>query len=366
MSTPVTTAETSNSTPEPESSVSPLGTGPSPTSGGAGGAASDGADGGGTQPQDQAEPSRVAAATGRATQPRDKATAANQRAARQLPDPSSVYTGWWIFAIVLVVAAAVLISLVASGSAFSHAHRLSAALTALLTVIALTTLVHVILLYYQSRTIDGPAGDLDQATWDYRRRGLKAAVIGDDGRASTSKTGVVLWTAAVVWALIDLLLLARSYPGGNLFTGAVTSNWRPEYLVLLGLPIAAATVAKAAVNNSNSGQGPMASPHATAASGPDGDRVYVRDRVPAGMKGFGAGIAELITADDGIVAWADLQYVVFTLITFSYFLVQILVQPGSGLPPVPAALLTLMGVSAAGYTAKKIVDTQGTVPAQGS
>lgn len=47
---------------------------------------------------------------------------------------------------------------------------------------------------------------------------------------------VVLWTGAVVWALADLLLLARAYPGGNLFTGAVTSNWRPEYLVLLGLP----------------------------------------------------------------------------------------------------------------------------------
>jgi len=109
----------------------------------------------------------------------------------------------------------------------------------------------------------------------------------------------------------------------------------------------------------------VARSHAAAASGPDGDRVYVRNRVPAGVKGFGAGLAELITADDGIVAWADLQYVVFTLITFSYFLVQILVQPGSGLPPVPAALLTLMGVSAVGYTAKKIVDTQGTVPTQG-
>jgi hypothetical protein len=275
MSTPATTAETSNSTPKLESSVSPLDTGASPTSGGVGG--------GGTQP-------------------RDKATAANRRVAQQLPDPSSVNTGWWIFAIVLVVAAAVLISLVASGSAFSQAHRLSAALTALLTVIALTALAHVILLYYQSRTIDGPAGDLDQATWDYRCRGLKAAVIGGDGRASTSKTGVVLWTAAVVWALIDLLLLARSYPGGNLFTGAVTSNWRPEYLVLLGLPIAAASIAKAAVSNSNSGQGPVASSHAAAPSGPDGDHVYVRNRVPAGVKGFGAGIAELITADDGIVA----------------------------------------------------------------
>ena len=136
MSTPATTAETSNSTPKLESSVSPLDTGPSPTSGGVGG--------GGTQPQDNAEPSRVAAATGKATQSRDKATAENQRAADHLPDPSSVKTVWWILAIVLVAAAAVLISLVASGSAFSHAHRLSAALTALLTVIALTALAHVI------------------------------------------------------------------------------------------------------------------------------------------------------------------------------------------------------------------------------
>jgi hypothetical protein len=220
----------------------------------------------------------------------------------------------------------------------------------------------VILLWYQSRITDGPANDLGQRTLDYRRRGLKAAVIGQDGRASTSKAQVVLWTGAVVWALIDLLLLARAYPAGNLFTSAVTSNWRPEYLVLLGLPVAAAATAKAVVSGSNGGSGPMKSSDSAAAAGAQVTRVYIRDPVPAGVNGFSTGLAELITADDRTVAWADLQYVVFTLITLVYFVVQVLAQPKNGLPPVPAALLTLMGVSASGYTATKIVETKGNVP----
>jgi hypothetical protein len=82
------------------------------------------------------------------------------------------------------------------------------------------------------------------------------------------------------------------------------------------------------------------------------------------VKGFIAGVAELITADDRTVAWADMQYVVFTLITLVFFVVQILAQPGQGLPPVPAALLTLMGVSASGYTASKIVETKGKTQGQ--
>jgi soluble cytochrome b562 len=167
----------------------------------------------------------------------------------------------------------------------------------------------------------------------------------------------------VLWALTDLLLLARAYPGGNLFTVAVTSNWRPEYLVLLGLPVAAAATAKAVVSGSNAGKGPVKS--SDQAEKPDQNtRVYLRDPVSAEVKGFGAGMAELITADDRTVAWADLQYVVFTLITLVYFLVQVLAQPQHGLPPVPAALLTLMGVSASGYTASKIVEAKGAVPTQ--
>jgi hypothetical protein len=275
---------------------------------------------------------------------------------RSLPDSRHVAVGWWLLAAVAVGVAAWLTVVVARATHFTTGHRTAAAWTALLVVAALAIVAQVILLWYQSR-LPGVAGAApDQPTLAYRRRGLKAAVMGQDGRASTSKTQVVLWTAAVVWALVDLLLLARAYHGATLFTNAVTTNWRPEYLVLLGLPVAAATVAKAAVAGANSGQGPATS--ADVAAGASG--VYVRDPVREGVWGFLAGVAELFTGDDDAVAWADLQYVVFTLITLAYFVSQFLAQPTAGLPPVPAALLTLMGVSATGYAANKIVNTKGT------
>jgi hypothetical protein len=166
-----------------------------------------------------------------------------------------------------------------------------------------------------------------------------------------------------VWALVDLLLLARAYPRGSLFTGAVTTNRRPEYLILLGLPVAAATTAKAVVATANSGRGPLQSASSDKAQSLGLDRVYIRDPVPEEAKGILTGLAELLTGDDGGVAWADLQYVVFTLITLAYFAAQFLARPADGLPPVPAALLTLMGVSASAYTANKIVNTKGTAPA---
>jgi hypothetical protein len=229
----------------------------------------------------------------------------------------------------------------------------------LLVVVALAVGAHVILLRYQARIIIASRKMPNQPTLAFRRRGLKAAIMGMDGRASTSKTQVVLWTGAVVWALIDLLLLARTYSGGNLFTGAVTSNWRPEYLVLLGLPVAAATTAKAIVTGSNAGHGPSVGPPSQAAAALGLDRVYVRDPSPPGTWGVVTGMAELFTGDDGVVAWADLQYVVFTLITLVYFAAQFLSRPQDGLPPVPPALLTLMGVSATAYAANKIVNTRG-------
>jgi hypothetical protein len=277
----------------------------------------------------------------------------------QPPVSRAVALAWCLVAVVLVAGAAWASYAVARATAFTTAHRAAAAWTGLLVVVALAVLAQGILLSYQARVTEpnAPSGNLA-----FRRRGLKAAVIGQDGRASTSKTQVALWTGAVVWALVDLLLLARAYPRGTLFTGAVTTNWRPEYLVLLGLPVAAATTAKAVVATANSGRGPLDSTSAAQAQSLGLDRVYVRDSVPEKARGFVTGVAELLTGDDGAVAWADLQYVVFTLITLAYFAAQFLTRPADGLPPVPAALLTLMGVSASAYTANKIVNTKGTAP----
>jgi len=319
---------------------------------------------------------------------------AGRSAPKQLPATRGVNRFLWPAAGLLGVVAVVLTVLVAMGTGFTPARRAGAAVDALLLVAALAVLAQAILLWYQERLIDVPAdaasatgvtssaaaagsgaagGATSQQTIGFRRRGLKAAIIGQDGRASTSKTQVVLWTGAVVWALLDLLVLARAYPGGNLFTSAVTTSWRPEYLVLRGLPVAAATTAKAVVVRSNAGLGPVTLPkgagpaEAAAAvqavqASVGADRVYMRKDPAGGRWGFLTGVAELITSDDGSVAWADLQYVVFTLITLAYFAVQVISQPRSGLPQVPAALLTLMGVSATAYTANKIVNTQG-VPA---
>jgi hypothetical protein len=292
----------------------------------------------------------------------DKAKTDKTKAAvRQPPDSSKVAFGWWPLAIVAVAAAAWLSVVVARDTHFTTGHRAAAAWTALLVVAALAIVAQVILLWYQARLLSAAGDAPGQPTLAFRRRGLKAAIIGQDGRASTSKTQVALWTGAVVWALVDLLLLARAYSGGSLFINAVKTNWHPEYLVLLGLPVAAATTAKAVVAGANSGQGPASSDpssKAKIASGLSGNRVYVRDPISPGVWGFLTGIAELFTGDDDAVAWADLQYVVFTLITLVYFASQFLAQPAAGLPQVPAALLTLMGVSATGYAANKIVSTK--------
>jgi len=320
----------------------------------------------GPSPQQDQQASRPPLITIGGTQPTHAAASPPAAQPGGLPAPLGdrpVTKGWWPFTIIVLAIAVLLSVLVALATGFSDAHRAAAALVALLDLAALAMLAHVALLSYQSGiandTDTGPGG----STLAFRRRGLKAAVMGEDGRASTSKTQVVIWTGAVVWALIDLLLLARAFPSGNLFTAAVGNDWRPEYLALLGLPVAAAAAAKAAVVGSNGGRGPQPGTPAEVAERLQALRVYVRNPVPDGeMAGVAKGLAELITSDDGSVAWADLQYVAFTLITLVYFAVQLLSQPRNGLPPVPAALLTLMGVSAGAYTANKLVDTKGTAP----
>jgi hypothetical protein len=273
----------------------------------------------------------------------------------QQPASPKVTGLWWLAAIVAVASAAGLTIVVARGTHFTTGQRAAAAGTALLVVVALAIVAQIILTWYQARL---SAPDQSSAL-PPRRQGLKAAVMGHDNRASTSKTQVVLWTAAVVWALIDLLLLARAHAGASLFTTAMT-NWRPEYLVLLGFPVVAAATAKAAVGGANSGHGPATddSSMKKMASTLNVSRIYMREPADPAVKGFRAGVAELFTGDDNSVDWGDLQYVVFTLVTLAYFVIQFLAQPANGLPPVPAALLTLTGVSATGYAANKIVSSK--------
>src|SRR3954469_4510410 len=51
----------------------------------------------------------------------------------------------------------------------------------------------------------------DASPIEMRRRGLKRLVIGADGRASTSKVQVVLWTYSVLFVLVFLLFYGHTW-----------------------------------------------------------------------------------------------------------------------------------------------------------
>lgn len=85
---------------------------------------------------------------------------------------------WWILAVVSVAAAAALSVAVARGTELTTAHRAAAAWVALLVVMALAVSAQAVLLWYQSRTGGAPGRKEAGKTIAFRRRGLKAAVMG--------------------------------------------------------------------------------------------------------------------------------------------------------------------------------------------
>jgi ABC-type polysaccharide/polyol phosphate export permease len=65
-------------------------------------------------------------------------------------------------------------------------------------------------------------------------------VAGVDGRWSTSKTAVALWTTAVLWAFTATLI----HEGGSGLSSAA-NELNDQYFAVLGIPVAAAVAAKA-------------------------------------------------------------------------------------------------------------------------
>ncbi|HET9105106.1 MAG TPA: hypothetical protein VFN55_17285 [Solirubrobacteraceae bacterium] len=202
-------------------------------------------------------------------------------------------------------------------------------------------------------------------------RGLLATVInGQDGRTSTSKTFIFMWTLLVGWALIALLIAGeftgvhRCLVAGHATAAALTrstsacaragdpvgllqAGWfhflraglAGGYLVLLGVPAAAGVAAKGI----------------TQSRVQNGTAV----KQPTTRQGATARVAEIFSADDGTTDIGDLQYVIFNVITAGYFVAQFLNPDGSGLPMMPDTLLGLTSVSASLYVGKKaIADTQ--------
>lgn len=189
----------------------------------------------------------------------------------------------------------------------------------------------------------------DQAA-QFRRRGIHGVYIGKDGRVSTSKLQVSLWTLTVLFILVHLFVQGRCLGSctsadvaafGEAALRDLQAAWtlglRPEYWALLGFPAATAAYAKALT----------------------GRRAVHKAAITESEQkgGLGQGLREATMDDVGFVDIGDLQYVVFSLFAVAVVLLQFLTDPQSGFPEVPGTLLGLVGVSSAAYGVKKAVTT---------
>ena len=160
------------------------------------------------------------------------------------------------------------------------------------------------------------------------RKSRGGALNGADNRWSTSKVSVLLWTYAVLFAFVAILVAYHGdhFPHEQLST---------QYLILLGIPGTAAVAAKA-ITSSN------------VASGKTKKTVRTNPTNAPWV-----GIGQLFGDDDGNIDLLDSQYFAFNLVLLGYFFVRFIGHSELGLPSLPDSLLGVSGVAGAAYVGKK-------------
>jgi len=168
---------------------------------------------------------------------------------------------------------------------------------------------------------------------------------------TTSKIQATLWTYAVLFTLIYMLILGRRIsgdtpPGTGAYRDALTdflaAGFRPEYVALLGLPVAGALAAKGIVTGKLVDEKILKPPSSD-------------------TPGVARGLAEAVCDDSGQTDLLDFQYVAFNVVALLYFFITFATgaatDPTDGFPTIPATLLALSGVSTAAYLAKKQMES---------
>jgi hypothetical protein len=153
---------------------------------------------------------------------------------------------------------------------------------------------------------------------------------GVDNRWSTSKVSMALWTVAVLWAFVTILVRYRGT--------AVPHTVPAAYFALLGIPAAAAVGAQAITKQNAAAKTTLDSP----------------------TNNPFTGLAQVFSDDSGAPDLLDSQYFLFNLVLLAFFVASFFHIPsptGSDiqLPALPGALLALAGVSGAAYLGKKAV-----------
>jgi hypothetical protein len=195
--------------------------------------------------------------------------------------------------------------------------------------------------------VDGTAWrDLtpEQRTLVSTQRGLffRGLFTGSDGRWSTSKLQVILWTYAVLFALTALyayagLLDQKLDLGSGPTQGFGDIELQEQYLLLLGGPFAAAVVAKLST------QSKVASGNIVKSSDPD----------PSGAID---GLRQIISNDAGQTDVMDFQYFMFNVLALLVFAVSFIGAIAKGMPELPWFLVGLTSTSALAYATKKSIE----------
>jgi hypothetical protein len=186
-----------------------------------------------------------------------------------------------------------------------------------------------------------------------RKLGYLQVILGVDGRISTSKTVVALWTMIFAMALVTLT--GMTVFAGLSATAAFGGEWN-SFLLLLGGPFASAVLAKG-ITVAQVSSDPTAK-SVTLAAAPTASSA-------ATQTGASPSAADLITDDSGTTSLPDTQYVVFSLVAIVYFvgsflrnLVTFVYTPtatGVALPDIPSALLGLTSLAALTYVGHKAI-----------
>ena len=214
--------------------------------------------------------------------------------------------------------------------------------------------------------------DVAQLGRRLQRWGSASVLLGADGRVSTSKSSMWLWTLGLAYAILYLT-------GVRIFDARTTSDifgsgtW-DDYLILVGGPFAAGVLAKyTVVSQVSSGAMKSVVPETANPTAVGVQAAMATQGTSDGGtagQGRSTGLSDVVSNDDGGLDLVDAQYFVFNLVAFAYaagvflahnFDAHITAASGQkyALPAIPGVLLALTGASAATYVAHKAVQVSG-------
>jgi len=176
-----------------------------------------------------------------------------------------------------------------------------------------------------------------QAKKDDKRRGLLSLLVGVDNRVSTSKLQLLMWTYAIAFVLLAIVLEGRA-------DDVLKSGLETQYLFLLGIPVVAAAGASL-ITTTKVKSGETDKP-------PD-----TPNAAPNALTGIRDGLADVVSDDSGRGDLGDFQYFIFNLVALAYFFVNFFGAAADILPTIPDTLVALTGASAFAYLSKKGVVT---------